>query len=109
MEERCRRFLKENVPRRIGALAANLGRISSFSKNEKCIDVVKSLVEESEYFIEWTCLDVPLEMQEGLVELQIRLAQWKYRLSHGIIKPSEIAQESKEWSDRLLEKVIDEL
>ena len=83
-------------------MAANLARIASFSKSGENLDVVKSLLEESEYFIEWTILDAPLDLQENLAELQVRLAVWRYRLDEGENGFETLAQEFKKHSEEWL-------
>ena len=97
------RYLKDTIPRRLGALAANLARISSFSKGAENLKLIKSLLEESEYFIEWTAPEVPIDCQEKLVELQIQLAVCSYRLNrdeNGLLK---FSNEFQKWSEELLE------
>ena len=96
------RYLKDSFPKRLGALAANLARISSFSKEKPSPRVVKSLLEESEHFIEWTILEAPLELQEQLVELQVQLALWRYRLNQGRDCFEELAREFEKYSDQIL-------
>ena len=48
------RYLRDDLPVRLGGLAANLSRIKSFSANEASHAVVESLIDESKMFIEWT-------------------------------------------------------
>ena len=48
------RYLKDELPVRLGGLAANLARIGSFSKNTGNAEPVGDLVSESKWFIEWT-------------------------------------------------------
>lgn len=84
------RYLQDNLPRRLGALAANLARIASFSKLNKSGNVIESLLRESTYFIEWTGKDANLELQDKLVQLQIRLAWWAYRLQKGVLPSQEL-------------------
>ena len=44
------RYLREALPNRLGELAANLARISSFSHNAQNRDAVASLIDESKFF-----------------------------------------------------------
>ena len=59
---------------RLGGLAANLARIGSTSKNPANLPVVKSLIKESKFFIEWTAQDTEIEKTSELVDLQLNLA-----------------------------------
>ena len=70
-------FLKNNLQIRLGSIAANLARISSFSDNSHHSKAIESMIEESKFFIEWTAPTAELYIQEKLVLLQIELAQWQ--------------------------------
>ena len=96
------RFLRDNFEKRLGALAANLARISSFSRGTPNPKIIKRLLEESKFFIEWTLLEAPLSLQEKLVELQVRLAVWCCRLNEGKDGLENLARESEEWSEQIL-------
>lgn len=56
------RYLNDSIPNRLGGLAANLGRITSFSKNDNHFQVVESILQESKWFIEWTSSDLAIEI-----------------------------------------------
>ena len=96
------RYLQDTFPKRLGALAANLARISSFSEDEPNLKLIKSLIEESEYFIEWTTLDAPVGLQERLVQLQIELALWLRRLNRGEKGFDKLAGDFQDWSEEIL-------
>jgi hypothetical protein len=51
------RYLLDNLSVRLGGIAANLARIASFSSNPANWEAVQSMLEESEFFIEWTVPD----------------------------------------------------
>lgn len=70
------RYLRDPVPTRLGGLAANLARIASFSDHDGHQGVVRDLIVESKYFIEWTTNDADADNQEQLVRLQVHLARW---------------------------------
>src|ERR671918_297949 len=74
------RYLRDDVPVRLGGLAANLSRIKSFANNESNKAVVESLIDESKHFIEWTAHETELEIAAKLVELQVELALWQIKL-----------------------------
>lgn len=100
------RFLQDTFPKRLGALAANLGRIASFAKRGRNVELLKTLVEESEYFIEWTFPEIPFHLQETLVELQIRLAVWRLRMEEGTIEMEGLASEFGKWSEKIFEEYL---
>ena len=89
------RYLRDELPIRLGGLAANLARIVSFAgqphETGKYPSTVEHLLEESEWFIEWNGPDAPLETQTELVELQIQLAVWRRDgRSGGWMKPNAV-------------------
>ena len=102
IETRRERYLKDTFPKRVGALAANLARLSSFSKETSNPKIIEGLLEESEHFIEWTAADAPEDLRARLVELQIQLALYSYRLKQGRNECLELSKEFKKWSDGLL-------
>ena len=71
------RYLQEPVNRRIGHLASNLARISTFLENSKNEEAIKDILEESKFFIEWTARDAPYEVQVMFSEIQPMLALWQ--------------------------------
>ena len=99
------RYLSDDLPIRLGGLAANLSRIKSFVNHDANRDAVDSLIEESKFFIEWTATATDLEVAAELVELQIQLARWQRKWSTIWDDPAlrrEVAEQSNTWSKRLL-------
>ena len=100
------RFMKESPSKQLGALAANLARITSFSNNPQHKRIVAYLLEESKWFIEWIVPGVDLTVQEMLVKLQIQLAlqrrYWSDAWSQEE-KRKAIAEEARAWSRYLIE------
>lgn len=100
------RYLRESVPNRLGELAANLARITSFCGNDLNSDAVGSLIEESKFFIEWTAIDAGIDQAAELVELQVQLALWQLGWSSNWVneaKRETVAEQAKTWSNRVLE------
>lgn len=100
------RYLQDPLPIRLGGLAANLARVQSFSDHPKNREVVKNILEESKYFIEWTTLEAALELQAELVALQRQLALWHY--GWNVLWADEtlrqaVAEKAGRWSQRVLE------
>jgi hypothetical protein len=99
------RYLRDRLPIRLGGLAANLARIKSFSDHPDHRDVVESLLEESNFFIEWTAPDAELELQAELVEIQLQLARWQLSWTDIWADPAqreEVAEKARVWSERVL-------
>ena len=100
------RYLQDPFPIRLGGLAANLARVQSFSDHPKNREVVKKIVEESKYFIEWTAHEAKPELQAELVALQRQLSLWQY--GWNILWADEtlrqaVAEKAGHWSTRMLE------
>jgi hypothetical protein len=99
------RFLRDQLPVRLGGLAANLRRITSFSRSETNREAVAALIDESKYFIEWTAAEAEIDTAGTLVELQVQLARWQRNWSGIWADPerrSKVGEESRVWSDRVL-------
>ena len=99
------RYLRDDLPVRLGGLAANLSRIKSFASNEGNKALVESLIEESKHFIEWTAGEAEIETAAQLVELQIELARLQFRLDR--VWPDkdqrrQISEKSNAWSQQIL-------
>ena len=100
------RYLRDNLPVRLGGLAANLSRIKSFASHDANREAVESLLDESKYFIEWTAPEAEIEIAATLVELQIQLARWQLRWASIWDDPAQrrqVAEQSSAWSKRVLE------
>ncbi len=100
------RYLKEPFNRRLGHLASDLARISSFSENSMNKAAIEDMLEESKFFIEWTAPDASLQVQAFFSEIQPKLALWQYRLQQqrkSSLKMEELKTTSKSWSRQLLE------
>ncbi len=97
LEEIKKRFLKNNLSVRLGCIASDLARINSFLQMPCSQKVIRDLIEESKFFIEWTTPKLPLDLQEELIKLQIQLALLTYSWNRG-----EIAKLSDRWSKKIL-------
>ncbi len=99
------RYLSDDLPIRLGGLAANLSRINSFVSHDANREAVGSLIEESKFFIEWTATAADIDVAAELVEWQIQLARWQRKWSTIWDDPElrrEVAEQSSTWSKRLL-------
>jgi hypothetical protein len=100
------RYLRDDLPVRLGGLAANLSRIKSFSSNESSQAVVKSLIAESKMFIEWTAAQADVYTAEKLIDLQIQLAYWQLKwdaIWPDVSRRKQVAEQSAQWSKQVLE------
>ena len=77
-KERLRkRFLRDPLPRRLGGLAATLGRISSSARKSSNPAIVSDLLDEARHLIEWTAGEAEPEAAAELVRIQILLTVWQ--------------------------------
>jgi len=100
------RYLHDDLPTRLGGLAANLSRIKSFAAHEASREAVESLIDESKFFIEWTAAQAESHTAAELVALQIQLARWQHNWARIWVDPvqrRQIAEQSSIWSKRVLE------
>src|SRR6266498_6045915 len=75
-EELRERYLRDPLPRRLGGLAATLGRVSSVARKSSDPTNVARLLEEAKYMIEWTAADTEPEIAAELVSMQTLLNLW---------------------------------
>jgi hypothetical protein len=101
-----KRYLQDSLPIRLGGIAANLGRVKSFTGRDANREVVASLLEESKFFIEWTAGEADIDAAAELVQLQVQLSLWGRawdEISQDSAKRQELANSSGKWSQRILE------
>ena len=99
------RYLRDDLPIRLGNLASNLVRIKSRCQNVANGEIIESLLQESKLFIEWTAQDAEIEIAAELVELQIQLACWQYswaRIWEDAEQRMRVGEEGKTWSEKVL-------
>lgn len=100
------RYLKDELSVRLGGLATNLGRVRSFGAQSSSGEVVRSLLDESAHFIEWTAPEASIHVAAELVELQIELARWRRAWADvwsNTERREDLARRAGFWSQRLLE------
>lgn len=95
------RYSKEPFKRRLGHLASDLLRISTFLENPKNTAAVNDIIEESKFFIEWTANDAPYKIQEFFADIQPKLALWQLRLEAGSAKEA-LKKNARDWSSQLI-------
>ena len=105
-EKMRERFMRDPLPRRLGGLAATLGRVSSVARKSSDPTNVVRLMEEAKYMIEWTAAEAEPEIAAELVSIQrsinLWLKAWESASQH---KEQRIllSVQAKYWSDRALD------
>jgi len=100
------RYLRDELPIRLGGIAANLSRVRSFAAHDANREAVASLFEESKFFIEWTAGEADLSTAAELVELQVQLSLWQRawdKIWQDKAQRQQVASASGQWSQRVLE------
>jgi len=103
--EKQARFQLNNIPNRLGHIAANLARIKSFSQIAYK-EAVKSLISETKWFIEWTAAEIEPVQAEELVNIQVQLAVWELTwddIWEDEKVRAEVAEQSSIWSEPVLD------
>jgi hypothetical protein len=105
-EKMRERFMRDPLPRRLGGLAATLGRVSSVARKSSDPTNVARLMEEAKYMIEWTAAEAEPEIAAELVSMQRLINLWlRAWESAGQHKEQRIllSVQAKHWSDRALD------
>ena len=100
------RYMRDELPIRLGGLAANLARLSTAAKVPLQQHLADNLLDESKWFIEWTAAEAEIDAAAQLVVLQLQLASWQSKLEEhwsDFSNRSRIAEQAQTWSDRVLE------
>ena len=105
LERKKARYLRDEPGVRLGGIAANLARVRSFGQNPDNDRLVRTLLGESRFFIEWAAADADLEVALELLDLQREITRWLFRWPQvwgNEARRQEMVARSKLWSDRLL-------
>ena len=105
-EKLKKRFLQDSLPRRMGGLAATLGRISSSARNSNNPEVVTDLLDEAKHLIEWTAAEVEIETAAELVRMQRLITLWLSAWRENSENHSQrilLSVQAKDWSDRAID------
>jgi hypothetical protein len=101
-----KRYLRDELPTRLGGIAANLSRVKSFAARDSNREAVASLLEESKFFIELTAREADIDTAGELVELQVQLSLWQQAwddIWQDSAQRQQLASTSDKWSQRVLE------
>jgi len=105
-EQLRERFLRDPLPRRLGGLAATLGRISSSARKSTDPAVVASLLDEAKHLIEWTAGEAEPETAAELVRMQTMITLWQRAWDEASQNPKQrllLSVQAKDWSDKAMD------
>ncbi len=100
------RFMRDPLPRRLGGLAATLGRISSSARRSTDPSVVADLLDEAKHLIEWTATDTEPEAAAELVRIQTMISLWQRAWEEASRNPRQrllLSVQAKDWSDKAVD------
>jgi hypothetical protein len=106
LAQRRERFLRDPLPRRLGGLAATLGRVSSSARKSTDPTIVANLLDEAKHFIEWTAADVEPEAAAELVRMQTMITLWQRvweEASQSRKQRLLLSVQAKDWSDKAID------
>lgn len=99
------RYLKDPLPKRLGALAANLARVASAAPNPANARAIATLLEESRRFVEWTAAEMETHHAAEMVDFQLAMTLWLSLWSDAQSRPGAralLSLSAAYWSDRVL-------
>lgn len=99
------RFLRDPLPVRLAGLAADLARVSSSARHASGAESVATMLEESQYYIEWTAAEVEPEVAAELVDMQRLIGLWRKawpEAQHSVTQRTLLSVQAKKWSDQVL-------
>jgi hypothetical protein len=99
-------FIKDDVSTRFKNLMYHLTQIQSLSKDAANHDVVKSLIRETMYFIEWIAPDVEFDHAFELANLGRFFTRWLFKweqIWNDTEARNQVNQELGNWNDRVLQ------
>lgn len=105
-EKMRERFMRDPLPRRLGGLAATLGRVSSVARKPSDPTNVARLMEEAKYMIEWTAAETEPEIAAELVSMQTLLNLWLRAWDSASQHKEQrtlLSVQAKHWSDLALD------
>jgi hypothetical protein len=104
-ELRRERFLRDPIPRRLGGLAATLGRLSSSARKSTDPSIVANLLDEAKHFIEWTAADTEPDTAAELVRIQTLVTLWQRAWEESSQSAKQrliLSVQAKHWSDKAI-------
>ena len=105
-ERKKDRFLRDPIQIRLAGLAADLARIASSARNVSGSASVADMLEESQYYIEWTAAETEPDVAAELVDIQLLIALWRRawpEAQHSVTQRTLLSVQAKKWSDQVLD------
>jgi hypothetical protein len=105
-ERKKGRFLRDPLPVRLASLAADLGRVVSSTRHAMGSESVAQMLEESQYYIEWTAAEAEPEIVAELVDIQSMIAAWRKAWPEAQHSPAQrtlLSVQAKKWADQVLD------
>jgi hypothetical protein len=106
MQQLRERFLRDPLPRRLGGLAATLGRISSSARKSTDPNIVLNLLDEAKHLIEWTAAEIEPEAAAELIRIQTLITLWQRAWEEASQNPQQrliLSVQAKDWSDKAVD------
>ena len=105
-EQKKERYLRDPLPVRLAGLAADLTRVASSARHATGSASVVEMLEESQYYIEWTAAEAEPDVAGELVDIQRMIAAWRHawpEAQHSASQRTLLVIQAKKWADRVLE------
>ncbi|HNB51489.1 MAG TPA: hypothetical protein PK530_06080 [Anaerolineales bacterium] len=105
IEQMRDRFMQDDLPTRLGGLAADLMRVASSARRPTGAKAVERMLEESQYFIEWTAAELEPEKAFALVNMQRLIALWRAawpQAQKDQIQRTILSVTAKQWADEVM-------
>ena len=103
-ERKRERFLRDPLPTRLAGIAADLARVASSARHATGSESVMEMLEESQYYIEWTAAEAEIEIAAELVDLQRLIAAWRRVWQEAQQSQAQrilLSVQAKKWSDQV--------
>lgn len=100
------KFRQQALPRQLGALAANLARISTCARWAQPNDSLVPMIGESIQFIEWIAPQAEPEVAAELADMQVMLSLWRKSWAHAQTDRSQttlLSLQAGKWSEQVLD------
>ncbi|MBD2295098.1 hypothetical protein H6G06_16825 [Anabaena sphaerica FACHB-251] len=98
-------FIKDDVSIRLNKLNNHLKQIQGLSEDPDNNEVVKTLIKETMYFIEWIAPDVEFDHAFELANLGRFLTKWLFNVEawNNTETDNQFTQELENWNNRILQ------
>jgi hypothetical protein len=105
LAEKRARYLADPLPKRLGALAADLARVASSARHLTRAESAALMLEESQHFIEWAAAETEPEVAAELVDIQVMVALWRQawpEAQKNQFQRALLSTQAQKWSDQVL-------